>query len=148
MNAPTPRPRVLLAEDNPDHAFFTSRAFQDAHGTGVEMRTVTDGAQVMDYLHQRGEFIGAPRPHLIVLDLKMPKKGGLDVLAEMEVDPALRAIPVVVLSSSDRPEDITASYERGANSYVTKPASLSGLREGVSELARYWMDLATLPEPA
>ena len=142
------RPRVLLAEDNVDHAFFTTRAFQDAHGDELEMRTVADGVQLLDYLKQRGEFADAPRPHLIVLDLKMPKKGGLEVLEAMAAEPELRRIPVVVLSSSDRPEDIEASYAYGANSYVTKPASLSGLREGVGELARYWMDLASLPEPA
>lgn len=148
MTPPTTRPRVLLAEDNVDHAFFTTRAFQDAHGTDLDMHTVTDGEQVLDYLRQRGDFKNAPRPHLIVLDLKMPKKGGLEVLAEMREHEDLRRIPVVVLSSSDRPEDVTESYARGANSYVTKPASLSGLREGVGELARYWMDVASLPEPA
>ncbi len=112
------------------------------------MRTVSDGEQLLDYLNQRGEYAGAARPHLIVLDLRMPKKGGLEVLAEMHENEDLRTIPVVVLSSSDRPEDISASYARGANSYVTKPASLSGLRTGVGELARYWMDVASLPEPA
>jgi chemotaxis family two-component system response regulator Rcp1 len=75
------------------------------------------------------------------------KKGGLEVLAEISADPALRSIPVVVLSSSDRPEDIDESYARGANSYVTKPVTASGLRGGLRELARYWMDLASLPGP-
>lgn len=148
MTPPMTKPRVLLAEDNVDHAFFTTRAFQDAHGDELEMLTVQDGVQLLDYLNRRGEFAGAPRPHLIVLDLKMPKKGGLEVLEAMAAEPELRRIPVVVLSSSDRPEDIAASYAHGANSYVTKPASMSGLREGVGELARYWMDLASLPEPA
>ncbi|MFN2537575.1 MAG: response regulator [Mycobacteriales bacterium] len=138
MNPPA---RVLLAEDNADHAFFTTRAFQEAHG-GVEMHTVTDGEQALAYLRQQGEFADAPRPHLVVLDLKMPKKNGLEVLAEMQQDDALRTIPVVVLSSSDRPEDISASYAGGANCYVTKPASLS---EGVAELARYWVAIASLP---
>lgn len=148
MTPPSTRPRVLLAEDNEDHAFFTSRAFRDAHGEDLEMLTVSDGEQVMDYLNQRGAFADAPRPHLIVLDLKMPKKGGLEVLSEMSEDEDLRRIPVVVLSSSDRPEDINQSYANGANSYVTKPATLSGLREGVQVLARYWMDISTLPQPA
>lgn len=142
------RPRVLLAEDDADHAFFTTRAFREAHGVSVDIRTVTDGEELLDYLHQRGEFTDAPRPHLIVLDLKMPRKGGLEVLAELREQDDLRVIPVVVLSSSDRSEDINASYARGANSYVTKPATLSGLRHGVNELARYWMDIATLPEGA
>lgn len=148
MTRPTPRPHILLAEDDADHAFFTTRAFRQTHGDEVEMRTVADGEQLLDYLNQRGEFADAPRPQLIVLDLRMPKKGGLEVLAELRDEPELRVIPVVVLSSSDRREDINASYERGANSYVTKPATLTGLRQEVSELARYWMDVARLPEGA
>ncbi|MCU1601602.1 MAG: two-component response regulator [Frankiales bacterium] len=148
MTPPAHTPRVLLAEDNVDHAFFTTRAFRDAQGDDLEMHTVGDGEQLLDYLHRRGEYARAARPHLIVLDLKMPKKGGLEVLAEIAEDASLRTIPVVVLSSSDRPEDIDESYARGANSYVTKPASASGLRDGLVELARYWMDVASLPEPA
>ena len=141
-------PRVLLAEDNADHAFFTQRAFLDAHGSQLHMHTVSDGEQVLDFLYQRGDYADAPRPHLIVMDLKMPRKGGLEVLRQMREDAELQAIPVVVLSASDRPEDVGESYALGANSYVTKPATISGLREGVSELARYWMDVASLPEPA
>ncbi|MCU1623783.1 MAG: two-component response regulator [Frankiales bacterium] len=148
MTPPTVTARVLLAEDNSDHAFFTTRAFQEAHGGDLHMHTVTDGEQLLDYLRQQGDYADAPRPHLVVLDLKMPKKNGLEVLAEMREDEQLSRIPVVVLSSSDRVEDISESYARGANSYVTKAASLTGLREGVGELARYWMDIASLPEPA
>ena len=145
MNTPVTRPRVLLAEDNTDHAFLTARAFHDAHGDEVEMRTVTDGVQLLDYLNQRGDFAGAPRPHLVVLDLRMPKKSGLEALSEIQAHEDLRHIPVVVLSSSDRPEDVAASYELGANSYVTKPTTAAGMREGVGELARYWIEVATLP---
>ena len=147
MNSPRATARVLLAEDNSDHAFFTARAFEEAHCGSLDMQTVSDGEQVLDYLKQRGDYTDAPRPHLVVLDLKMPKKGGLEVLAELQDDIDLRTIPVVVLSSSDRPEDVKASYANGANSYVTKPASLAGLREGVGELARYWIDIAILPDP-
>ncbi len=127
--------RVLLAEDDADHAFFTARAFRDAH----------DGEEALDYLHRRGKHAGAPRPNLIVLDLKMPKVNGLEVLEQIKADASLKTIPTVVLTSSDRPEDVKDSYSGGANSYVTKPASLTGLREGVQEMARYWMDVATLP---
>ena len=148
MTPPTVTVRVLLAEDNSDHAFFTTRAFQEAHGGDLYMHTVTDGEQLLEYLRQQGDYADALRPHLVVLDLKMPKKNGLEVLAEMREDEQLSRIPVVVLSSSDRVEDISESYARGANSYVTKAASLTGLREGVGELARYWMDIASLPEPA
>ena len=137
--------RVLLAEDDVDHAFFTVRAFKDAHGVDVEMHTVRDGQEALDYLHRRGRYEGAERPHLIVLDLKMPKVNGLEVLQQIKQDDNLRTIPTVVLSSSDRPEDIRGSYANSANSYVTKPASLTGLREGVQEMARYWIDVASLP---
>lgn len=137
--------RVLLAEDDEDHAFFTVRAFREAHGQDVEMHTVTDGAQALDYLHRRGEYADAPRPNLIVLDLKMPKVSGLEVLEQVKGDDSLRNIPTVVLTSSDRPEDVKESYASGANSYVTKSASLAGLGQGVQELARYWIDVATLP---
>jgi CheY-like chemotaxis protein len=137
--------RVLLAEDDVDHAFFTVRAFRDAHGEDVEMHTVRDGEEALDYLYARGRYEGARRPHLIVLDLKMPKVGGLELLERIKGDDDLKSIPTVVLSSSDRPEDVKGSYERAANSYVTKPASLTGLREGVQEMARYWIDVASLP---
>lgn len=137
--------RVLLAEDDADHAFFTVRAFEEAHGVGVEMHTVADGEEALEYLHQRGRHEGAARPHLIVLDLKMPKVSGLELLEHIKGDDSLRTIPTVVLSSSDRPEDIQSSYALSANSYVTKPASLSGLREGVQNLARYWISVAALP---
>ena len=139
------RTRVLLAEDDEDHAFFTVRAFRDTHGVAVEMQTVRDGAELLDFLHQRGEYADAQRPHLILLDLKMPKVSGLEALSEIKECASLRSIPVVVLSSSDRPEDVADSYAGGANSYVTKPASLSGLREGVQELAKYWIEVSALP---
>ena len=140
--------RVLLAEDDADHAFFTVRAFEDVHGSAVQMHTVDDGEQALDYLHQRGRYAGAERPHLIVLDLKMPKVNGLELLDLLAADESLRTIPTVVLTSSDRPQDIGDSYARHANSFVTKPASLSGLRENVAGLARYWLDVATLPDRA
>ncbi len=137
--------RVLLAEDDPDHAFFTVRAFEDAHGDDVTVTTVHDGAEALDYLHRRGAHQNALRPHLIVLDLKMPKVSGLEVLADIKADEGLRTIPTVVLSSSDRPQDVADSYELSANSYVTKAASLSGVREGVRDMARYWLEVSTLP---
>ncbi len=137
--------RVLLAEDDADHAYFTVRAFKDAHGVGVEVSTVPDGEKALDFLRQRGEYAGAERPHLIVLDLKMPKLNGLEVLELIKGDEDLRTIPTVVLSSSDRPEDIRDSYAHSANSYVTKPATLTGLRDGVRQMAEYWIDVASLP---
>lgn len=137
--------RVLLAEDDADHAYFTVRAFKDAHGDSVEVATVPDGEKALDFLLQRGAYVDAERPHLIVLDLKMPKLNGLEVLEVIKTDESLSTIPTVVLSSSDRPEDVRDSYAHRANSYVTKPASLTGLRDGVQQMAKYWIDVATLP---
>lgn len=142
------RARVLLAEDNEDHAFLTERALSEGEGDQVEVVRVHDGEEALEYLERRGRFIGRPGPHLILLDLKMPRLGGLEVLARVKADESLRSIPVVVLSSSDRPEDVAEAYRRGTSSYVTKPQGSSSLREGVRQLSRYWVDLVTLPEPA
>ena len=140
--------RVLVAEDNEDHLFLTTRALQDTnHGLRLEVQGVRDGEEALDFLHRRGDYHDAPRPHLMLLDLKMPKVNGLEVLDDMKNDPELRSIPVVVLTSSDRPEDIAETYRRGGNSYVTKPVTPNGIRDGLQEITDYWMQVAALPEP-
>lgn len=136
---------VLLAEDDADHAFFAVRAFREVHGAGVVVFTVSDGEEALEYLTRTGRHPDATRPDLIVLDMKMPRRGGLEVLATIKNTQELHSIPVVMLSSSDRPEDIAQSYHHGANSYVTKPETLDGLSSGVRELAAYWLDVASLP---
>ena len=140
--------RVLLAEDNADHAFFTVRAFRSVHGDSVEIETVPDGEQALDYMHRRGAYADRQRPHLVILDIRMPRVDGLTVLQEIKENADLRSIPVVVLSSSDRADDIEDTYRRGGNSYVTKPSTLDGLRHGVRDLATYWVEVATLPQLA
>lgn len=140
--------RVLVAEDNEDHLFLTTRALQQTnHGLRLEVEGVRDGEEALDYVYRRGRFENAERPHLMLLDLKMPKVGGLEVLEQLKADPELRAIPVVVLTSSDRPEDIHETYSLGANSYVTKPVTPNGMREGLREITDYWMHVAAIPEP-
>lgn len=137
--------RVLVVEDNDDHLFLTVRALRDRHGDAVVVEAVHDGEEALEYMRGLGRFAGRARPHLVLLDLKMPKVGGLEVLEQVKADPDLHMIPVVVLSSSDRPEDIVEAYRRGGNSYVTKPVTASGLRAGLDELSDYWLDLARLP---
>ena len=137
--------RVLIAEDNEDHLFLTVRALRSVDGVSLEIATVTDGQQALDYLHGRNEYIGRHRPDLVLLDLKMPKVDGLEVLKELKSDPELRAIPTVMLTSSERPEDIDRAYVLGGNSYVTKPASSSSLTDRLAGLGRYWTQLASLP---
>jgi CheY-like chemotaxis protein len=140
--------RVLVAEDNEDHLFLTTRALEATNsGLSLEVQGVRDGEEALDYFYRRGKFENAPRPHMLLLDLKMPKVNGLEVLEKLKADPELRSIPVVVLTSSDRPEDVEETYRRGGNSFVTKPVSPTGMREGLREITDYWMHVAALPEP-
>ena len=139
--------RVLVADDNEDHLFLTVRALRDVKGVRLEVDAVRDGEEALDYIHRRGKFSGRPRPHLILLDIKMPRVGGFDVLAELKQDPQLRSIPVVVLSSSDRPEDVNRTYRLGGNSYVTKGMGMESMRQGIRDLTSYWVSLSSLPEP-
>jgi CheY-like chemotaxis protein len=140
--------RVLVAEDNEDHLFLTTRALEQTnHGLRLEVQGVRDGEEALDFFYRRGKYEDAPRPHLLLLDLKMPKVDGLEVLDAIKSDPELRSIPVVVLTSSDRPEDIEETYRRGGNSFVTKPVSPTGMREGLRDITDYWMQVAALPDP-
>jgi CheY-like chemotaxis protein len=139
--------RVLIAEDNEDHLFFTVRALNDLNGMTMEITTVRDGEEALDYIYRREGYEEAQRPHLMLLDLKMPKLDGFGVLERMKQDPDLRTIPVVVLSSSDRPEDIESAYRLGTNSYVTKPVSIGDLKEGMRRIRDFWMTFAELPTP-
>jgi CheY-like chemotaxis protein len=139
--------RVLIAEDNEDHRFFIVRALRDAGGVHLEIETVNDGEEVLDYLYRRGAYADRPRPHMILLDLKMPRRDGLEVLEVIKNDPALRSIPVSVLTSSDRPEDIDAAYGLGGNSYLLKRSDPAGLKQELATVSEYWTEAAVLPDP-
>lgn len=147
MNAPLETLRVLVAEDNEDHLFLTVRALRSLEGIHVEVEGVRDGREALDFVERRGRFADRERPHLLLLDLKMPRVDGLEVLERLKGDPELRSIPIVVLTSSDRPEDVEAAYRRGTNSYVTKPVGARGMRDGMQAISDYWMGVAELPEP-
>ena len=125
--------REALARTNPQH----------------DIRTVDNGEELLDYLYQRGEFSSstAPRPSLILLDLNMPRLDGREALAAIKEDRALRAIPVVVLTTSCAEEDVNSLYDLGANSYITKPVSDEALHAFARVLSDYWFHLVTLPEP-
>lgn len=130
--------RVLIAEDNADHLFLATVAFQAIQGVKVELIPCTDGQEAIDYLTGAGKHADREVPDLVLLDLSMPRKDGLAVLEEVRADPQLRNLPIVVLTSSSRPEDIDGAYERGANSYVNKSV-------GVGQVAEYWTKVADLP---
>jgi CheY-like chemotaxis protein len=129
--------RVLVAEDNEDHMFLTTLALQSAEDVEVEVIGVRDGVEAIEYLNGEGPAAG-DLPDLMLLDLSMPRRSGLQVLADIKGDSRLSAVPVVVLTSSDQPDDVRSSYELGANSYVTKTGDLSGLVD-------YWIQTARLP---
>jgi CheY-like chemotaxis protein len=139
---------ILICDDDEDDRMFTKQALEAAHISNA-LQFVEDGEQLLDYLYQRGPYGGetgkAPRPGLILLDLNMPKKDGREVLRVIKGDPALRDIPVVVLSTSRLDEDIVRSYQLGVNSFISKPVTFSGLVEAMNVLGRYWLSIVELP---
>lgn len=109
------------------------------------LKVVVDGVEAMTYLRREGEFADAPRPHLVLLDLNLPRKDGRQVLAEMKSDPDLRRIPVVVLTTSQADQDILRSYDLHANCYITKPVDLDRFISVVRSIEEYWCSVVTLP---
>jgi CheY-like chemotaxis protein len=139
--------RVLVAEDNEDHLFFITRALQAMANVTFEVSAVHDGAEALDFVYRRGGFAEQPRPHLILLDLKMPRVQGLEVLQVLKGDPELRSIPIAVLTSSDRQQDVDASYRAGSNTYVIKRHTFTDLREELQAVSDFWTSVAVLPQP-
>ena len=130
---------ILLVEDNPNDAELTQRAFRKSD-LDVRLTIVRDGAEALDYL-----FGGKPRPKVVLLDLKLPKIDGIDVLRRIRAGERTRTIPVVVLTSSQEERDIVECYELGANSYVVKPVDFDRFYRTVSDIGAYWLVLNKLP---
>ncbi|HEX4383612.1 MAG TPA: response regulator, partial [Myxococcales bacterium] len=110
---------ILMADDDEDDRLNTAEAFREHH-LANDFHTVNDGEELMQFLRRQGKYAGAPRPGLILLDLNMPRKDGREALREIKGDPALRSIPVVILTTSREEEDILRTYDLGANSFVSK----------------------------
>jgi CheY-like chemotaxis protein len=143
----TPRDRktplnILLVEDNPADAYLTILALQD-HGLCHEIRVVEHGEQALAFLRQEGGYADAFRPDLIVLDLNLPRMDGLSFLSLIKSDPALRTIPVVILSTSSAEKDLTQAYRLGAAHYFVKPNDLQGCLRFGHTLAQVWQRLTT-----
>ena len=139
---------ILLVEDNPDDEMLTLRAFKKSNIRN-EVVVARDGAEALTYLFPGGGDGDALRPALILLDLNLPKVGGLEVLRRIQADERTRLIPVVVLTSSKLDEDILDSYRNGANAYVRKPVSYSDFAEAVRTLGVFWLLLnEPVPSPA
>lgn len=139
---------ILLAEDNPNDVELVLTAFK-ASRLANSVVVVNDGEQALDYLYGRGAFAGSPRPDpaVVLLDLKMPRVDGLQVLREIRADPTLRAVPVVILTSSKEEMDLVRGYQLGANAYVVKPVGFDDFIGAVSKLGVFWALLNEPPPP-
>jgi two-component system, response regulator len=131
---------ILLVEDNPDHATLTLRALRKGNLIN-DVAWVRDGAEALDFLYRRGAYADppAPRPGLILLDIKLPKVDGHGVLRQIKGDESLKNIPVVMLTTSSQPADVNGSYGAGANSFITKPVSFADFMEKIHAVKLYWM---------
>lgn len=132
---------ILLVEDNMDHAELVMRNFED-NRVANRVRHVEDGQAALDYLLRRGEFSDArenPRPHVVLLDLRLPKIDGLEVLKEIKTTPELAVIPVVILTTSAAEKDVAMAYEYHANSYIVKPVDFANFSELMEVLGFYWL---------
>ena len=139
---------ILLAEDNANDVELTLAALRSNH-VANSIVVVRDGAEALDYLYRRGAFASRPiePPGLILLDLKMPKVDGLEVLRTVKADPMLRITPVVVLTSSREESDLLRTYDLGVNAYVVKPVVFNDFMEAVRVLGQFWAVVNQPPPP-
>lgn len=138
---------ILMADDDIEDTEFTQLALEES-SVESEFRSVGDGEELLRYLRREGEYENAessPRPSVILLDLQMPRMGGLDVLKTIKEDKSLSAIPVLVFSTSRAPIDIDSSYDFGASSFVSKPNSFDDLVDTLETLGDYWFGVVQLP---
>ena len=140
-----PLKRILLADDSPRDTELALDALAQ-HNLANEVVALRDGAEVLDYLYRRGPFAdrAAGNPAVVLLDLKMPKVDGIEVLRQIKSDPQLKTIPVVVLTSSREEQDLVNSYELGVNAYIVKPVGFKEFVEAVKQVGAFW---AVVNEP-
>ncbi|MBL7208551.1 MAG: response regulator [Dehalococcoidia bacterium] len=134
---------ILLVEDNPDDVALTLRAFKKSNVMN-EVVVAGDGVEALDYLFGTGEYAGrdtSVMPQIVLLDLKLPKLDGMEVLRRLRDDPRTRVLPVVILTSSKEEQDVVKGYELGANSYIRKPVDFAQFSEAIRQLGLYWLVL-------
>jgi CheY-like chemotaxis protein len=134
---------VLLVEDDPGDVLMTKEAFEHYKIRNV-LHVVTDGEQALQFLRQTGDYSGVPRPGLILLDLNLPRRDGLEVLAELKADPVLKVIPVVVLTTSQAEQDILRSYTLHANAYVSKPVDFERFMDVIRQIDNFFVTVVKL----
>ena len=143
MTAPAPI-QILLVEDNPGDVRLTREVLKDGRINNV-LNVVGDGVEAMAFLRHEGSYADAEQQDLVLLDLNLPKKDGREVLAEMKADPALRRIPVIILTTSSAERDIFGAYDLHANCYITKPVDLDRFVTVVRSIEDFWLTIVTLP---
>jgi CheY-like chemotaxis protein len=137
--------QVLLVEDNEGDVRLAQEALKDSK-LHIALSVVSDGVEAMEFLRRQGRFATVDEPDLILLDINLPRKGGLEVLAEVKEDESLRNIPVVIMTSSDAEADIIRSYNLHANCYITKPVDLEQFTEVVKAVDQFWFSIVSLPK--
>jgi CheY-like chemotaxis protein len=143
----SPTPVILLADDDPDDREMTMKAAKKCQ-LSAEFHCVSDGEELLEFLRLTGRYLPpalAPAPALILLDLNMPKMDGREVLAEIKRDPALRHIPVVVLTTSNAERDVSRTYDLGGSSFISKPATMAAFVQVMTVLGQYWFEIVKLP---
>jgi CheY-like chemotaxis protein len=138
---------VLLVEDNPRDVRLTQRAFAQA-GLLHELRVVRDGDEALVYLRREGAYKDpgtSPRPDVILLDLNLPRMSGHEVIRSLKQEPRFKPIPVIVLTTSGRPDDVRLAYEAGANAYLLKPVEFARFTDIMAQLGKFWLETVELP---
>jgi len=135
---------ILLVEDNPADIRLAKEALKDGKVMN-NLSVVTDGMEALNFVRQTGKYSDSPVPELILLDLNLPKKSGLEVLQAIKADPSIKRIPVVVLTTSKAEEDIVKSYNLNANCFITKPIDLKQFLDVVKTIEEFWLTIVSLP---
>jgi CheY-like chemotaxis protein len=135
---------ILLVEDDPGDVLITREAFEH-YKIRNSLHVVSDGEQALRFMRREGEHAGAPRPGLVLLDLNLPRRDGLQVLAELKADPDLRIIPVVILTTSQSEEDILRSYSLHANAFVSKPVDVERFMDVIRQIDSFFITVVKLP---
>lgn len=138
------KPRILLVEDNPGDIRLTQEALKESN-LDIHLDVVSDGEQAVDFLSRKGKYADAVRPSVILLDLNLPKKNGIEVLREIKFNDALKKIPVIVLTTSDADHDISKAYGLHANCYILKPVDFDDFAKVIKLVEVYWFNTVKLP---
>ena len=135
---------ILMAEDNQDDILITERAWKRAQIKNP-LHIVRDGEEAIEFLYKKGPYKNAPTPSLMLLDLKMPRMNGFEVLSKLKSDNRCKKMPIIVLTTSPREKDIDRAYELGCNSYICKPVNFENFIKAVIEIHQYWLILCKIP---